>query len=379
MPPTLSVCMIARDEAANLPRALQSVRAVADEIILADTGSTDNSREVAAAHGAVVCDFPWSDDFSAARNAALARATGDWILWLDADEELRAESVVPLRAAVENPRGLAHLILRRDLFDLQHPERFTRSWQLRLFRRRPDLQFTGRCHPHFSVQLEAVARGAGLEYSALDVELNHFGYIDRALRQAKARRAARLLELELRDRPGQLYYEVELGRTLMHFDPARGRAVLEGAAEKMAIDVSAPQATNPAYALILEHLLQIPPPPPAGLMPEKVRALCDRWFPDAAPLLWLRAREDFNAGRFIECERRLRKLLALGATHAYDRWIGFSPGIIGDEARLCLGACLIRQARLSEAHAVLQQIPADGLSGDAARQNLALIARLRRA
>ena len=84
----ISLCLIARDEERFLPGCLASVSGVVDEIVLADTGSTDRTVEIARAAGATVVHHAWDEDFSAARNAALAAATGDWILLLDADERL---------------------------------------------------------------------------------------------------------------------------------------------------------------------------------------------------------------------------------------------------------------------------------------------------
>ncbi len=370
--------MIARDEAANLPVALRSVAGAADEVIVVDTGSRDATPQIAANFGARVGAFAWCDDFSAARNAALDLATAEWVLWLDADEELRPESAAALRAAVAEPHGLARLVLRRDLFDAARPEFFTRMWQVRLFRRRPDLRFIGRCHPHFPVRLESLAVAEGLTYGPSEIELNHYGYIEPGARLSKAQRAARLLELELRDRPGQLYYQVELGRTLLQFDRPRGIAVLGEAAQLLAAERAAPQPSSPACALLLEHLLQVPPPLPGGFAPEEVRALCERWFPRAAPLIWLRAREDYAAGRYAACERRLRQLLRMGRDGTYDQWVSFDPAIISGDAQVCLGACLIRQARLDEADSLLRPLAADPRLGPAARENLAAIARLRR-
>lgn len=378
MAASLAVCLIARNEAANMPRALASVRDVADEIIVTDTGSTDDTRKIAAGFGAKVFEFPWCDDFSAARNVSLSHASTDWVLWLDADEELRSETVPVLRNAVENPRGLAHMILRRDFFAPNDFDRYSLSWQMRLFRRRADLRFIGRCHPHFAVRLDTLARQEGLIYSPIDVELNHYGYVEPRLRRAKMERAARLLELELKDRPGQVYYLVELGRTLMGFDVERGKAVMSEAAAALAAACDQPQAPEPSYAMILEHLLQTPAQLPAQLSHELVRELCERWFPKAPPLIWLRAREDYDAGRFAACEKRLRRLLELGRDHTYDRWIGFSPGIVGDEAELCLGACLIRLARLRDAEALFRDLLRRGKCVEAARANLAAIESIRR-
>jgi hypothetical protein len=91
----LSVLLIARDEEASLGRCLASVKEVAHQIIVVDTGSTDRTVEIAREHGAEVHAFEWCDDFAAARNAALEHARGDWVLVLDADEELPADSVDP--------------------------------------------------------------------------------------------------------------------------------------------------------------------------------------------------------------------------------------------------------------------------------------------
>ena len=83
---TVSLTMIVRDEEKNLPHCLESVRGIFDEIIVVDTGSIDRTAEIARSFGAKVFDFVWVDSFSAARNEALAHATGDFVFWLDADD-----------------------------------------------------------------------------------------------------------------------------------------------------------------------------------------------------------------------------------------------------------------------------------------------------
>jgi glycosyltransferase involved in cell wall biosynthesis len=86
--PRLSVCMIVKNEERFLGQCLASVKDIADELIVIDTGSTDRTVEIAREHGAHVGHFEWCNDFAAARNASIAPATGDWILFLDADEGL---------------------------------------------------------------------------------------------------------------------------------------------------------------------------------------------------------------------------------------------------------------------------------------------------
>ncbi|MMZ54370.1 SPBc2 prophage-derived glycosyltransferase SunS [compost metagenome] len=87
----LSVCMIVKDEEALLPRCLDSVRNIADEIIIVDTGSSDRTKEIAREYTDLIFDYEWSNDFAAARNESIRFATGKWVLVLDADEYLSAD------------------------------------------------------------------------------------------------------------------------------------------------------------------------------------------------------------------------------------------------------------------------------------------------
>src|SRR5690242_5378631 len=83
--PSISACLIVKNEEANLLRCLGSIRSSVDEIVVVDTGSTDRTVSVAESLGARVFHFEWCDDFSAARNESLRHAIGDWIIWVDGD------------------------------------------------------------------------------------------------------------------------------------------------------------------------------------------------------------------------------------------------------------------------------------------------------
>ncbi len=99
--PTLSVIMIVKDEAARLGECLDSVRSIADEIVVVDTGSTDDTMAIADGRGAQVYSIPWKDDFAEARNRSIDAATGDWLLHMDADEVLDEEGAKRIRSLVD--------------------------------------------------------------------------------------------------------------------------------------------------------------------------------------------------------------------------------------------------------------------------------------
>ncbi len=136
---TVSLCLIARDEEATIGMAIKSVLALVDEVIVADTGSSDNTRIIAEGYGAQVLDVPWVDDFSAARNAALDRATSKWVLVLDADEFLQPVRPVEFQRLLQrSPRGRLPLRMTIAAARMSAPNINLR--EVRLFRH-PDVRY----------------------------------------------------------------------------------------------------------------------------------------------------------------------------------------------------------------------------------------------
>ena len=133
--------MIVKNEEDNITQCLSSVRDVADEIVVVDTGSCDNTLTIAQSFGAKVFSCPWEDNFSLPRNVSLEHALGEWILMLDADEHLEQESRTEVR---ELTRHQMSSWVYRVLIQL-HPE-WTEMRSVRLFRNIPDLRFAGVYH-----------------------------------------------------------------------------------------------------------------------------------------------------------------------------------------------------------------------------------------
>jgi glycosyltransferase involved in cell wall biosynthesis len=209
--PRLSVCLIARNEAPNLPRALGSVRAVADELIVVDTGSTDATVAVARRLGARVEHFAWRDDFAAARNHALSMARAAWILSMDADEELAPESVEPLRRIVRSDPGEPRL-LTVEIHSRLDSGLTSVSSLGRILPNLPWLRFRRPVHE----ELARVDGGPLALVPADGVVLIHHGYQEaERVRQGKAERNLALLERAVGERPDDVasryYLAVEYG------------------------------------------------------------------------------------------------------------------------------------------------------------------------
>ncbi|HEY9843060.1 MAG TPA: glycosyltransferase, partial [Candidatus Obscuribacterales bacterium] len=143
--PRISVCMIVRNEAACLAKALDSVQGLADEIVVVDTGSSDGTQAIAAAYAKVVlAEIEWPDDFAVARNHSLQLASGDWVMILDADEVLLSWSRDFLQACFRFP-PLGWQIYTCQINHLLQGGRFF-TWTTRIFRRDPELRFSGGLH-----------------------------------------------------------------------------------------------------------------------------------------------------------------------------------------------------------------------------------------
>jgi len=208
---SLSLCMIVRDEEACLGRCLNSVAELAPEIIVVDTGSNDRSVDIAKEFGAKVWQFDWTGDFAQARNVSLAHAVGDWVLWLDADEEL----------APEAGRAIAALIATTDADGIKvtvrshNPPGETTLYDdgtiTRLFRRRAGVRFEGAIHEQVG---PSIVRLGGRIDSAPEIVILHHGYATSVAQgQDRARRNLRTLEAAVQKHPDDAYLRFHLGAT----------------------------------------------------------------------------------------------------------------------------------------------------------------------
>lgn len=190
--PFISACVIVRNEANNLPRWLSSVKEYADEIIVVDTGSDDNSKAVAVKAGAKVFDFKWINDFSAAKNFALEQASGKWIAFPDADEYFDESSQGKVRGLLEsldgqeNIKGITCPLYNIDTDD--GDKILSIAVQLRLFRNSSDLRYEGAVHE--------IVGGILREniYYTQELSITHTGYSSRQQKQKSERNLQLLMK-----------------------------------------------------------------------------------------------------------------------------------------------------------------------------------------
>ena len=210
--PHISVCLIAKDEERFLPQCLRSVRDVASQIIVVDTGSSDRTAEIAREMGAEVYSCPWNDDFSAARNAALEHATGDWILIIDADEELQSGQIELLNREIQVSAVMGY---RLPIIDRGREEGGC-SYVPRLFRNAPGLFFVGRIHEQAFSSIQVRCQQWGLKHQLGKTTLLHHGYTSEVMTtRNKIERNLRLLERAIEELPDEPNLIMSLGLELV--------------------------------------------------------------------------------------------------------------------------------------------------------------------
>lgn len=212
----VSLCMIVKNEEKMLPACLDSVKGFVDEIIIVDTGSVDRTKEIALDYNCKLFHFKWIDDFSAARNESIKHATGQWILYLDADERLRYPDFNYLRATLQQAEAkiggfVCNIISPHK--SLSGAVEVHKGAYPRIFRNLvyPKIQFTGKVHEQITPSL----RENDLELVFSDVEIEHLGYnVENEVMQQKVKRNYKLLLQHVQNEPLNGYAWYQLGQTL---------------------------------------------------------------------------------------------------------------------------------------------------------------------
>ncbi|CAG7649201.1 hypothetical protein PAESOLCIP111_05815 [Paenibacillus solanacearum] len=205
--PLLGVHLIVRDEEERLPRCLDSVRTLADELIVVDTGSADQTIEIARSYGAKIITVPWEDDFARARNVALAYGEAEWVLYLDADEVL--ENAGSIKEMLRQTEAEAFWVQIDNMTGEQMEHRLVHR-SARLFRNRSHVRFDGRIHEQAIPSILSGKPGAIIETSGLRIV--HDGYLPARMEQKqKLQRNMKILRRVVEEHPDDPFHLYNIG------------------------------------------------------------------------------------------------------------------------------------------------------------------------
>lgn len=218
--------MITKNEEKYLEQCLNSVKNIIDEIVIVDTGSTDNTKNVAKKYKAKIFDFKWADDFSTARNESLKHATKDWILVMDADEIIEKKDLEKIKNSIENAEeNVAGFSLEQrsyinNYFEgaIKNDSDFDRvkdypfyipHFLVRLFRNRLGLNFKHKIHE----LVEDSIIEKNLKYKKIDVVLHHFGSLkEEKIINEKTEQYSKIILKQLEENPGSARYNYQVAR-----------------------------------------------------------------------------------------------------------------------------------------------------------------------
>ncbi len=317
---TVAATLIVRDEARFLPGCLETLSDRVDEIIVVDTGSQDDSVDLAKAAGARLLHHNWAGDFSEARNIGLNAARSDWILYIDADERL----ILPDDGRVSDylePSAIAAYVRFRPKV------RFTRYRDPRIFRNSPRIRFEGKIHETVVPCLRRIEAEEGLPIVASSIGIDHLGY--EGDQSHKHARNLPLLKQSIQTDPQRIYYWHHLAETLLALGETQ--EALETALKGLRIAESLPQPLQQADASMLRQLI-------ARLYLENGFDPLDlvddglRRVPDDYGLLFLKAHALLNGARPRQALEIAQTLRSIDPDSLYDGMLAFDRGIFREHA-----------------------------------------------
>ena len=260
MSQTISLCMITKNEEKFLEQCINSVKEIVDEIIIVDTGSTDNTKNIAKKFNTKIFDFKWVDDFSAARNESLKHAEKDWILVMDADEIIEKNDLDKIKNSIENTNDFVGFSLEQRSyinnffegavknnsdFELVKNYPFYISHHLvRLFKNKLGLYFKHSVHE--LIEDSIIAKN--LKYKKPDVVLHHFGSLkNENLISDKTEQYSKIILKQLEEEPENARYNYQAARMFL------GRNDISNALRYFQKTAK----SNPNYKLVFSEIAKI--------------------------------------------------------------------------------------------------------------------------
>jgi glycosyltransferase involved in cell wall biosynthesis len=340
--PLVAAALIVKDEQEKLGRCLASVAPWCDEVVVVDTGSTDDSVAIAEAAGAIVLHLPWRDDFAAARNHGLDHVTGEWVLYIDADEVVEPVARDVVHAELRGAEAVALRVWFQD-----RPG-FTPYREFRLWRNRPDIRFVGRMHETHHEDLRRIEAEEGLPILSTDlIRIRHDGY--EGDQTAKHLRNLPLLEARVAELPTRVYLWNHLGNVRASLGDHDGAlaAWQEGVDVVRRLGLLDPTGVLAYAGLGLELVRR-------GEDISELLDELDALAPWYKTRLWMRAEDHREQGRYELAIEALHELMAL-ASDEPDPALSYNTAMFTDMAWQALADCYIQRGDHRSAAAVYEE------------------------
>lgn len=202
--------MIVKNEEDNLDRCLKSIQGIPDEIIIVDTGSTDSTVEIAKKYTSKIYFYEWNDDFSAARNFSISKASGDWILLLDADDEIDDKYKEQIKELTEDTSVHLYCFKTLSFLNENDIENVNININPRLFQNKPGYRFKGKIHEQLLIVIKEINPDAVVK--VLPIEIYHYGYLDTNVKNKhKTERNMKLIQKQLEEEPENPIFNFTMG------------------------------------------------------------------------------------------------------------------------------------------------------------------------
>lgn len=319
---------------------LDSLRGHVDEVVVVDTGSVDATPEIAKSSGAQLLFFEWTGDFAAARNCGLNAATGDWVLYIDADERLQVPAGRTLRDAISLPGHAAFNVKFRYRLG------YSPYAELRLFLCDERIRFESRIHESISPSLMRVCSADGLRVGMADVTIQHLGYEGDL--SPKHSRNLPLLLRAVEEYPDRVYLWWNIGFALAETGDKEGaeRALRTAITTARRTGSQRDRAEGATAAAALARLYL-----ESGAADNALHVLDegDALWPKDASLTLYRGRALIDLGRYSEAQSVLSRLLLVDPESVFDPYKGYDLRIFGEMAHSLIGLAAFRQGRYPEA------------------------------
>jgi glycosyltransferase involved in cell wall biosynthesis len=340
--PLIAAAIIVKNEADHLRRCLGSIRDFCDEIVVVDTGSTDDTVAIAESFGAKVLHKPWRDDFAASRNFALDAVTAEWVLYIDADEELVMKDIHAMRAVVRDASNVMAFGLR-----MHTQANWTPYHDYRMWRHRDDIRFTGEIHESTMTGIMRVASETSRILQPTEIDILHHGYEGDLT--AKHRRNLPLLLAELKVHPEKINLWNHLGRVHL----ALGRPDLAEQAWRTGIERI--ERVGPltrfdvhVYGSLADYLIA------SGRDAQTVLDRGRELDPTFKTFTWLQVRQHMRRGDFEAALAGADELLAIGRDGTADDGTAYNLDMFDAWPRAARIDCLFELMRFDEVRAEIE-------------------------